>query len=516
MLKTLFVISLSAQAWCLVDADTDFFNVKTSKGVIVGQKASDGNYVTYFGIPYAKINEKKPFESTQSYPNFTTPFNATDPSIRCPQAIIAQGGILQCLRLNIYVPHNKNTSKASNGLPVYVWFHGGGLAFGSAGEYNASHLVQKNIIVITSNYRLGPYGFLCTSDIKNQGLEDMKTALRWIKDEIKAFGGDANKITIGGESWGASAVDFLLYEDANFNQAILESGSRFSFGVSTRLDNEAPIKLAARLGFNTTNSKDAINFLNTADPIKVMQTSRDLSMTFGVCEQPGDFQMPNNSAKLMNIPILIGYNSKEAFADFATQPDAFYAALNEELINNLDKTFALPRNDLEKLADKIWRFYLGNKTISRESMLEIIDLSSDFRVNYGAERSVTNYLKLGNPKVYKYLFSYTGGSPFKNVTGVGAYHTEELPYLFEWGTPLKSEEQFLMRRGMLRLWTNFIKCGHPTPMDGSHHVWVPSNLATRPYLNIDAGTEAGVRHNVYKQRMVFWDQVWSDYGRYRK
>lgn len=347
----------------------------------------------------------------------------------------------------------------TNNLPVFVWFHGGGLAFGSAGEYNATHLVREGVIVVTANYRLGPYGFLCTSKIKNQGLKDMKTALRWIKREIKAFGGHASKVTIGGESWGASAVDFLLYEEADFNQAIMESGSRFSFGVSTRRENEAPIKLAARLGFNTTKYEEAIHFLNSADPVKVMQASRDIGLTFGVCEKPGDFLLKNNSDKVKNIPILIGYNSKEAFADFATQPEAFYAKLDEELVNNLFNTFDLPTDKLRNLADVIWRFYLGSKAISRDAMLEIIDLSSDFRVNYGAERSVTNYLKTGNTKVYKYVFSYTGGSPYKNMTGVGAYHTEELPYLFEWETPLKTEDQFKMRKGMVRMWTNFIKYG---------------------------------------------------------
>lgn len=386
------------------------------------------------------------------YPNFATPFNASDPSIRCPQAIISEGGILQCLRLNIYVPITNGTDD----LPVFVWFHGGGLAFGSAGEYNAKHLVKENVIIITANYRLGPYGFMCTSEIQNQGIKDMKTTLRWVKRNVKAFGGNPDKVTIGGESWGASAVDFLLYEVADFHQAIMQSGSRFSFGVSTRIDNEIPIKLASRLGYNTTHHRDAITFLNTADSIGLMRASRDLGMVFGVCEKPGDFRHLN---KIKKAPILIGYNSKEAFADFATQTDTFYSKLEEELVNNLAKAFDLPRDLLIHLADIIWKFYLGNKTISREYMLELIDLSSDFRVNYGAERSVSNYLKFGNPNVFKYVFSFTGGSPFENVTGVGAYHTEELPYLFEWGTPLKTESQFFIRKRMIKMWTNFIKFG---------------------------------------------------------
>lgn len=485
--------------------------VVTSKGSIVGQRASDGNYTTFFGVPYARVDEHRPFEDTQEYPRFSTPFIASDPSIKCPQVVISEGGILQCLRLNIYVP---DAAKIKN-LPVFVWFHGGGFAWGSAGEYGGRHLVQEGIIVVTANYRLGPYGFLCTSDIKNQGLKDQKTALKWIKRNIQSFGGDANEVTIGGESWGASAVDFLLHEDDRyFNQAIMQSGSRFSFGVSTRRDNDAPIKLAAHLGQNVSKHKDAVKFLNTANPIEVMRASRDLGYVFGVCEKPGDFHLKSkHSHYIKHTPILIGYNSKEAFADFATKPESFYATLEEQFFNDLFKTFDLRNDTLSSLANIIWKFYLGEKSISRESMLEIIDLSSDFRVNIGAERSVTNYLKSENPNVYKYVFAYTGGSPFKNMTGVGAYHTEELPYLFEWGNPLETEEQFKMRSWMIKLWTNFIKYGDPTP-NHKEHGWLPTNLSTRPYLHIDVDSE--MRRYVNRERTVFWELFWTTNGRHRK
>lgn len=487
--------------------------VETPKGPIVGQRASDGNYTTFFGVPYAHVDENKPFEDTREYPNFSTPFNASDPTIMCPQVIFKVGGILQCLRLNIYVPHVPNNSN----LPIFVWFHGGGLAFGTAGEYNATHLVQEGIIVVTANYRLGPYGFLCTSDIKNQGLEDQKTALKWIKANIKSFGGNPDKVTIAGESWGGSAVDFLLYEKADFNQAIIESGTRFSYAVSTRKDTEVLIKLAAGLGYNTNKYKDALRFLNSAKPMDVMRAYNDMDYVFAVCEKPGDFKLKLNAKyaeKIRNTPIMIGYTSKETFDDIASQPDSYYSTVEDDFYNSLGKVFDLKNETLRNLADIVWRFYLGEKTISRESMLEIIDLSSDFQENYGTERSVTNYLKLQNPKVYKYVYAHIGEeSKYKNWTGVGAYHTQELPYLFEWGTQLETEEQFRMRRFLVKLWTNFVKYGDPTP-DHSEVTWQPTNLATRPYLHID--TKSEMRNYVYHKRMAFWELIWTAYGSRRK
>lgn len=390
------------------------------------------------------------------YPNFTTPFNASDPNIMCPQVILREGGITQCLRLNIYVPLNVSKSD----IPVFVWFHGGGLAFGSAGEYNATYLVQEGIIVVTANYRLGPYGFLCTSDIKNQGLKDMKTALKWIKREIKEFGGDPNKVTIAGESWGGSAVDYLLYEDADFNQAIIQSGTRFSYAVSSRKDTRILLKLAARLGYNTSDCKDALKYLNKANPIDVMRAYNDLDYVFGVCEKRGDFKLKLNGAyakKIKNTPIMIGFTSKETFEDIASKPDSFYATVEDEFYNSLSKVFEQKNETLRTLANNVLEFYFGGKPVSKETMLEIIDLSSDFQENYATERSVTNFLKLGNPKVYKYVYSYIGESLYKNVTGIGAYHTQELPLLFEWWTKLKTEEEFKMRQWVVKLWTNFVK-----------------------------------------------------------
>lgn len=398
------------------------------------------------------------FQNTLEYPNFTSPFIASDPSIMCPQVIIKDGGILQCLRLNIYVP----VTKASESLPVFVWFHGGGLAFGSGGEYNATHLVQEDIIVVTANYRLGPYGFLCTSEIQNQGLKDMKTALKWIRHNIRAFGGNPDKVTMAGESWGGSAVDYLLYKDADFNQAIIQSGTRYSYAVSTRRDTEILIRLSSRLGYNTTNHKKALKFLNQANPIAVMRAYNDFDYVFGVCEKCGDFKLKPKSRydrKIKNTPIMIGTTSKETFDDIASKPDSYYPTVEDDFLNSLSKVFDLKNDTLKHLAETIWDFYLGGKSISKETMLEIIDLSSDFQENYGTERSVNNFLKLQNPKVYKYVYSYIGESSYKNVTGVGAYHTQELPLLFEWGIQLKTEEEFKMRRWLVKLWTNFVKYG---------------------------------------------------------
>ncbi|XP_030034201.2 esterase E4 [Manduca sexta] len=497
--------------------------VTTGKGTVVGQTTSDG-YKTFFGVPYAKVDEGNPFGNSLNQPAFKKPFIANDSTILCPQATVFVGGILQCLTLNIYVP---NQAGPSNTKAVFVWFYGGGFFFGYAGQYGGQYLVQQDIVVITVNYRLGPYGFLCLNDPKvpgNQGLKDQIAALRWIKANIGAFGGDPTKITIAGESYGGGSVDFHLYSmyEKLFDKTIVQSGSIFTPYVFGKGDPNAAIELAGKMGHESMNNDDAIKYLARADPVEVMKFARNLTNILRPCKEkpfkgvssfmttdPYHFQ---NSAKIRNAKILIGYNSKETFDTFVDKDDAFYNGLQNAFSERLGQIFTIKKEELETLAKIVRDFYLGGKPIAKESRLELSDFLSDFMVNHAAERSVNNYVKFGAEKVYKYIFSYIGGSPYKSLSGVGAFHTEELQYLFQMTQNLTSDEQIMMRNRMTEMWANFAKYGDPTPQVTSLLPvrWTPvTNTEARPYMNIDVNME--VKNYVNQQRMAFWDLIWNQY-----
>ncbi|CAD0205344.1 unnamed protein product [Chrysodeixis includens] len=492
--------------------------VVTSKGPLVGYKQDGFN--TFFGIPYAMVNEDNPFGSTLPYPNFKIPFNANDSSIICPQVYFNNNGVVQCLRLNIYVP----TTKKSR--PILVWFHGGGFAFGSAGEYGGQYLVKHDIIVITVNYRLGPYGFFCLNEPSvpgNQGMKDQIAALRWIKDHIGAFGGDPKQVTIAGESYGGGAVDLHLYSkyETLFQKAIIQSGSLYvTEGIFVKPDYEAAIKLAKQLRNSPANTKDALKYLASWRlPIDVNAATRNLSLTLALCKEKkfkgvqnfitdDPYRLPNNK-RIKNMPIMIGYTSQEMLYEFANKPKKFYDKLTIGIQDQLKKTFVLKKKELDTLSNIIKTLYLGAKPIGPESQLELSDFMSDFAINYGAEWSVNRYLEQG-AKVYKYMFSYIGASEYKNVTGAGASHTEELKYLFDWvwATPLEGAEQLMMRDRMTTMWANFVKHGNPTPQktDLLPVAWTPVNGTGRQYLNIDV--EMSMKDHAYQQRMAFWDLFW--------
>jgi para-nitrobenzyl esterase len=132
----------------------------------------------------------------------------------------------ECLNLNVWTP-----DPAASGLPVLVWIHGGSFMNGSGSveEYRGTAFARDGVVCVTINYRLGAEGFLFTGDgIANVGLLDQIAALHWVQDNIAAFGGDPQRVTVAGESAGAMSITTLLampLASGLFHQAITESGA---------------------------------------------------------------------------------------------------------------------------------------------------------------------------------------------------------------------------------------------------------------------------------------------------
>ena len=162
-----------------------------------------------------------------------------------------------CLYLDVYTPN------ISLSLPVMVYIHGGGYGSGAAIGYPSEVLALQGVVVVVIQYRLGPFGFLTTGDSAapgNFGMLDQVEALKWVKDNIDKFGGNANKVTIFGESAGGSSVTLHLLSplsDGLFHQVIAESGvdvspwatQSVSFGVGFAKE------LAQKLNCPTENHK---------------------------------------------------------------------------------------------------------------------------------------------------------------------------------------------------------------------------------------------------------------------
>lgn len=203
--------------------------IKTKSGPIKG--IEDNGLHKFLGIPYAKapvddlrFKRARPIEAWESVLDAD---HYRD--IAAQHHMDEFKGSLDCLSMNIVKP------SSGHKLPVFVWIHGGGYMTGSASDplYHGQAFAENGILYVSFQYRLNVFGFFdfttykgCEDFESNCGLSDMVLALKWIRDNIEAFGGDPDRITIGGESAGGSAVLTLMAVPevkGCFNQVISES-----------------------------------------------------------------------------------------------------------------------------------------------------------------------------------------------------------------------------------------------------------------------------------------------------
>ena len=229
--------------------------VSTTEGQVLGIKTD--NLRIFRAIPYAKppVGERRfaPPEPPEARNGTLT--LSQDFGNSCPQSDITTGaaaGDEDCLYLNVYTPTD------AKDLPVMVWIHGGAFVFGNGGgEYDPTRLAAEDVVVVTLNYRLGNLGFLAhpslASNGGNFGLMDQQQALRWVQQNIEAFGGDADNVTIFGESAGGHSVMSHIVSpraetEGLFQRAIVQSGSYAPFQVPKAAAQAGGVGVANALG----------------------------------------------------------------------------------------------------------------------------------------------------------------------------------------------------------------------------------------------------------------------------
>jgi para-nitrobenzyl esterase len=228
--------------------------IHTEGGDLVGTTMGEMN--AYLGIPYAAppVGELR-WRAPQRAHHWHGVLDAIQFAPHCPQNASPFGQASQtedCLYLNVYTPRGAVGRDWFDwrGKPVMVWIHGGALVTGESDDYDPAALVARGVIVVTINYRLGALGFLVQSALAgggpdpvtiNYGLRDQQAALRWVRDNIGAFGGDAGNVTVFGESAGGlSTLSQIVSPRSHrlFDKAIVESGA-YSLALPSVTQSEA-------------------------------------------------------------------------------------------------------------------------------------------------------------------------------------------------------------------------------------------------------------------------------------
>src|SRR6266516_4440929 len=242
-------------------------DVRTQQGIVRGRIAE--GVATFKGVPYAAppfganrfqpprsaerwdgVREAFSYGPTVPKPPYFPPFDVLIPEPALPGE--------DCLNLNIWTP---DVGKA--GLPVMVWIHGGAFSNGSGAVpgYDGSHFARDGVVCVTINYRLGSDGFLYLGDgVSNLGLLDQIAALAWVQENIAAFGGDPNNVTIFGESAGAFSISTLLSmprAKGLFRRMIAESGAGHNVSLPAT-GKRVGQYLAEKLGVEPTREAIAV------------------------------------------------------------------------------------------------------------------------------------------------------------------------------------------------------------------------------------------------------------------
>jgi para-nitrobenzyl esterase len=261
---------------------------------------------------------------------------AGTPGHTCTQGLATDSE--DCLFLNVYTP---STATASSKLPVFIWIHGGALVSGAGSDYDPSVMVaENNIIVVTINYRLGSLGFLAASvlaatepdafqnvgDAGNYGLMDQQFAMAWVHDNIAAFGGDPETVTIGGESAGGLSVSTHLASTNTFRRltgrdlfggAIIESGAY--------MYHDVPSLATYQTLSNTFAQQDANQFcsgtltlacLQGLTAAQIFANESDfggfgITPNFGTKILPLDLHTAFSTGRINHVPVLQGTNANE-------------------------------------------------------------------------------------------------------------------------------------------------------------------------------------------------------------
>lgn len=436
--------------------------VWTDAGPVRGTAAAD--HQLYQGIPYAAppVGDLR-WRSPQPVAPWTTPLDATKPGPPCAQAAGAgqPSTAEDCLYLNVTTPSRQGRK------PVMVWVHGGGNSYLSSSGFDARRLaVQGDTVVVTINFRLGFFGFLGHPDLPDSGaygIEDQQAALRWVKRNAAAFGGDPHNVTVFGESGGAFDVCAHVTSPLSrglFDKAIAQSGGcsiawpnngvihRFPAGTPFIAKDKAAadaVALATQLGCSNVACLRAL-------PASAF-TAIDRGLTPVVT---GNRVLPVapvdalRSGRFNRVPVIWGNTRDEGRLTAATVPEPFdYEGLLKQAYGDDAATVAA-----EYPPSKFGSPRLAYGAVLTDSVWACTQLA-DAR------------LLARKTKTYSYEFAdrtaplgffeplFPPGFP------PGAFHSAELAYLFDIPPFELNVEQQKLASQMVGYWTRFAATGNP-------------------------------------------------------
>ncbi|XP_075211796.1 esterase FE4-like [Lycorma delicatula] len=442
-------------------------------------------------------------------------------------------GSEDCLYLNVYTPASICTRK----FPVMVFLHGGAFISGSGVSelYGPDILLDKDVILVTVNSRLGIPGFASTEDKVmpgNFGLKDQVLALKWIKSNIHCFGGNPDSITLFGESSGAASVHFHMLSPLSkglFHRSILMSGSAWNpWAISPRGSiAKKTLKLGTLLNCSYPDSKKLVECLRRVPANNFISVLFNFSIWDGfdpfIVFKPV-FEPENVADSFITLrsfqnpttlPMMLGVTTDEGafkLAQFFGKKqgiDALFSQINQKWLKIAPAMmfYEDSASDLDNVSISIRNYYFKNHTIDKNVIPDFVNMISDSWFLRGILPTIRQHQGTG----YAYLFAHSGQQSVTQVLSnstfmYGACHMDDLLYLFPMKNVKKrhgfTETDRKVSETMVKLFTNFAIHGLPNT-DDKPVKWNPISKPDYEYFFIQHG-KYKIKKNYLRERNDFW------------
>lgn len=472
-------------------------------GVVRGIR--DGDVEVFRAIPYAlpPVGERR-WRPPVPMPRWTAVRQAEQVGVACMQPAMAAGPYNRgpqtmsedCLTLDITAPANARKA------PVMVWIHGGTLIWGTAHSrmYDGREFARRGVILVSINYRLGVLGYLAHPELSaesadkvsgNYGLLDQVAALRWVRENVAAFGGDPENVTIFGESAGALSVEYLLASPSArglFDKAIVQSGYLFTMPElrDARYEEFSAEAIGSWLGGKL--AAPGVAELRAMDARKLVDGAAAAGYApFGTIDGkilPRQLVDTFDRGEQAPAPLLAGFTSGEVrglrflLPPLPASPDAYEREV---------------RDRYGDLAETYLRLYPPTADPEQTRLAA----SRDVVFGWASERLVRSQAAAGQPS---YLYYFDHDYPAAAAADLTAFHASEVPFVFGtlaglpawWPAIPDTAEHRGISGAMLDYWTSFARTGRPTAGNGPD--WAPfgpdraymtfgkSPLLSRPFM----------------------------------
>ena len=488
--------------------------VATTGGVVEGTREPGTGLAVFRGIPFAEppIGDLRfaPPRPARRWPGVRAADRFGPCAMQLPvfgdMSFRSNGMSEDCLYLNVWTP----ATSADDRLPVLVYFYGGGNMAGDGSEprYDGAALARRGIVTLTTNYRVGVFGFFAHPELSsesphgasgNQGYLDQHAALRWVRDNIAAFGGDPARVTIAGESAGSISVSIQMAAPLSKD---LIAGAIGSSGAATA-GLLAPVSLAEkeRMGaeFAARFGATSLTALRALPAETLLAATRGLDVSAYSAAVDG-YLLPTSVEEIFaaggqaHVPLLVGWNSEEAG----------YQAILGQAEPTPEHYAQAVRALYGGVADAVLRLYPAGS--ADEVMQAATDLASDRFLGYCTWQWADLHGRTGRRPVYRYFYRHprppmvpamegavaglAGGivrdadATAKAAAPRGAVHSADIEYalgnlatnpVYAW-----TAEDYALSETMQAYYANFVTTGDPNgegllpwpAANGGGEVWV--------------------------------------------